>query len=320
MGKAVGFFSGAVPAKREDFAKALSQTSQTAKQATASAGDVPLLRMSRTGNWQIGQDNDQPEDGSNWAINPGSIAVGYIAWKDGAPLDERMATVGQEPINKADLPDDMGTNVKGPDKGKVVAWTEQTSFDLQCVDGDDAGLTVRFKATSFGGRKEASRIIDEIAKRMASPNGYTDIVPMVTLEADSYEHKQYGEIFTPDFVIQGWLDPAEQEDLEDEEDDEGEDLEDEDLDDDEDYEDDEEDDDEEAREAEAAAEAAAKKAAAAKRKKAAKKSVKRKAAAKKAAPSPDEGEADDESGAETVEAEEVDDAPAPRRRRRRKAA
>ncbi len=208
---ALAFFEGAAPAKREDFAKALTTTVNAAKSDMSGADGIPLLRLTKVGDWVFGASSDPVEEGARYVINPATIMTGFIAWKDGKPAEERMVPVGQV-VNKADLPDakeTFGVNTSGPNSGKPVTWDAQTQFDLMCVEGEDAGMVLRYKAVSYGGRRAASGLIEEIAKRISSPNGYTDIIPKIELETDSYDHKDYGEIQTPVFEIVGWMEPAE---------------------------------------------------------------------------------------------------------------
>lgn len=194
------FGAGGVPAVK-DIGSALKQKSVEA--APMDASDTPFLRLLTKGYWVYGQDNVDVEEDSLWAINPLSVATGYIAWKDSKPVGEHMATLGEPPVNVADLPQDLGENTRGNRKGQKVTWDQQIAFVLRCISGEDEGQQVLYKTTTHGGRREATRVIDEIAARAA--NGDTDIVPVVELAVDSYDHKDYGETFTPDFAIAKWV-------------------------------------------------------------------------------------------------------------------
>jgi len=74
---------------------------------------------------------------------------------------------------------------------------------LQCMTGEDEGTSVMFKGTSTGLRTAIKNLIAEIVNQ-ASVNDDL-IVPVITLEADSYQHKKYGEIFYPELEVKNWM-------------------------------------------------------------------------------------------------------------------
>lgn len=163
----------------------------SAAQHTAGGSNtMDLLRLMRDGLWVFGADNTEPEDNSLWAINPYSFVHGYISWVDNRPAGEVMVPVLDRLPARSELPETGGS------------WDEQMGCQLQCVSGEDAGTQVIFKSTSVGGKRELGRIATAIAQ--AAQNG-TDVVPLVKLATDSYQHKKYGRIYTPQFAISSWV-------------------------------------------------------------------------------------------------------------------
>ena len=157
-------------------------------QTIAPSGAV-ILKFDKTGSWVFGADSDEVEDGSQWAVNPYSFSHGFIAWGDGSPAGERMVSMTE------DLPDPGPVPPQADDKG----WQMQVAIQLKCLTGQDAGLEVRYSATSVGGRRAVQALGLAIAEHIdTSP---TDPVAVVTLQTNSYKHSSYGKVYVPVFEI-----------------------------------------------------------------------------------------------------------------------
>lgn len=175
-------------ATTEDLVKGLQNVGQTIQ---GSSGGMPFLRLLKSGLFAYGAEKIEPEQGSQWAINPYSLQHGFACWGDGELLDERMVPFNQTPPVKGELPDYGQT------------WDQQVSMQLQCMSGEDTGTTVLYKGTSTGLRNATKKLIDEIISQAQLDASH--IVPVVELEVDSYEHKKYGEIFVPILDVLEWL-------------------------------------------------------------------------------------------------------------------
>jgi len=182
-------FGTGLPANAEDLAKNLQTMNQS---LVGSSGGMPFLRLLKSGLFAYGAEKIEPEEGSQWAINPYSLQHGFACWGDGELLDERMVPFNQMPPLRGELPDYGQT------------WNQQVSMQLQCLTGEDAGQTVLYKGTSTGLRNATKKLIDEIISQAQIDAAH--IVPVVQLEVDSYEHKKYGEIFVPLLEVEQWLD------------------------------------------------------------------------------------------------------------------
>jgi hypothetical protein len=188
MNSLVKFGTGGVPAKPEDLLKGLQTVGNALHGAS---GGVPFLRLLKSGVFAYGPENIEPIEGSEWAVNPYSVMHGYACWGDGELLDERMVPFNQPAPVRADLPD-YGNE-----------WGQQVSVMLQCLTGEDKGVTVLYKGTSTGLRNAVKETISAIVSQVqADP---VHIVPVVALESTSYQHKKYGEIFVPVLAIQKWV-------------------------------------------------------------------------------------------------------------------
>jgi hypothetical protein len=152
------------------------------------------MKLAKGGFWIYGKDNQEVEEDSQWAINPNSFAMGYIAWHEdhNQPLGEEMRSVMDEPLTEKDLPD-VG-----------CAWTQQVSMELVCVSGEDKGTQVIYKSNSKGGRDGFGKVLTLVLAQLeANPE---KSVPVVYLDVDSYDHpkKSYGKIYTPVFKLARW--------------------------------------------------------------------------------------------------------------------
>lgn len=153
---------------------------------------VAILKMDRTGHWVFGADQTEVEDGSKWAVNPFSFVHGWIAWGIGEVLGEKMTSVNN-PLPEVDEPP------RGAEKG----WEKQVGFSLQCISGADKGMSVRYSATSVGGRKAVGALATALAAQVAKDSSKP--VPVVMLKEEHYQHKSYGRIYTPVFAVQEWI-------------------------------------------------------------------------------------------------------------------
>lgn len=197
MSNIAAFKAAGLPAVPMSQFKAAAKAAASAARSIASSGGL-FLRLGRDGLWVYGPDSVEVQEGSQWAINPYSMAMGFCAWgKDKTPqagklLGERMALFTDPPVTPGML-HDVG-----------VEWSPQVQFDAICLTGEDVGTGVRYKAPSVGGRRAFAGITDEVS-RHADGDGL--IVPVVVFGVDSYQHKTYGKTYVPVFEVAKWLAP-----------------------------------------------------------------------------------------------------------------
>ncbi len=175
-------------------AQSLTTAIQATKQRLAQSGDdsdLQFLKLQKDGLWVYGADDTEVAENSVWAVDPNTLMTGFIAWPDeGEPVGEEMASIMDAPIQKGSLPD-VGEQ-----------WRDQIGFCLICIEGDDAGAKASFKSTALGGRKAFKVLLDAILERATA--GEEDLVPVIFLGQDSYKHKKYGKIYTPEFDVVEW--------------------------------------------------------------------------------------------------------------------
>jgi len=188
MNEIVKFAGSSLPVTPEALEKGLQNVAQTL--GSASSG-TPYLRLLKSGVFAYGPEGIEPEPGSEWAVNPGSLQHGFACWGDGELIDERMVPFNAPLPNPAELPD------------YGFPWDQQVAVTLQCMTGEDTGTSVLYKGTSRGLRDAIKELITALIGQLQTDPGHC--VPVVLLEVDSYTHKKYGQIFTPVLEIVRWL-------------------------------------------------------------------------------------------------------------------
>ena len=159
-------------------------------------GSETYMKFTKFGEWVYGVEGQETQEGSIWAVNPAQFLHGWTAWgteahgTDGQNVGEHMVNAGMAYPSEADLPE-----VKGK-------WSKSIAMMLRCTSGEDEGTQVLFKSNSLGGRKAYAGLIQKVVERIQA--GETEVVALVELESDSYQHGTYGKIFTPVLKIVGW--------------------------------------------------------------------------------------------------------------------
>ena len=160
-----------------------------------STGDL-YAKMTKFGEFVYGADNTEVEEGSHWAVNPTGFQHGFVAWgnaqhgTEGQNVGEVMVPATSPMPLESELPD-----VKG-------SWSKAVAIQLRCTNGEDEGVQILFKSNSLGGRKAYAAVLQAVVGKIQA--GEAECVPLVEMNAESYEHKTYGKIFNPVFEIVGW--------------------------------------------------------------------------------------------------------------------
>ena len=129
----------------------------------------------------FGQENIEVQEGSRWIVNVMSLEHGWTCWVDDGSKNKLAGEV-MAPVN-----------VPRPPKPPPVDGTdykEQRNMELKCLDGEDAGTEVMYKASSYGGIKASLKLMDEIYRQLARDPHHP--CPVLELRSDSYPHSQVG--------------------------------------------------------------------------------------------------------------------------------
>lgn len=166
-------------------------------------GNDPFLKMGKDGVWTFGQEGIRVEDGSVWAIDPFSYHFGYTCWTDysaeskkkNVNMGKQTVAMGMEPIDINALPKHIDA-----DSGVEWPWSQVIEMALTCTDGEDKGVKVLYQTSSMGGLRAGSDYLDLLAKNIPLGNP----VALVTLGSETYNHNQWGKIYTPAIDYKEW--------------------------------------------------------------------------------------------------------------------
>ena len=182
---------------------------QNVRNAIPASSAQPILRLLRDGDWAYGAENLTPEEGSLWAVNPMSIQYGYVCWTDYPKEAKRKndlkgevyAPMHMDPIDPAALE----KHWVDPDDKSLGAWEWKpaVSMQLKCTNGEDAGQEILYKPTSVGGMNAVDSVLKALDEKLNA--GTDEIVPLIELAHDHYQHKQYGKTYVPVFNIKSWM-------------------------------------------------------------------------------------------------------------------
>jgi hypothetical protein len=157
---------------------------------------MPILQFKRegSGTWSYGQRRTVVEDGSRWAVNPLSFRWGFICFGEGNKvIGERLVPVSLPKPEVTELPD------------KGFPWSEQWAVNVKCTTGADAGVEADYKPTTDGGIKAVAGLIDAVRVQLNSGQHGGKVSPIVQLGKDSYQHSQFGRVWTPLLTIVDWM-------------------------------------------------------------------------------------------------------------------
>jgi hypothetical protein len=194
------FFGGH---QQPDRKKALEAMANYAASKAALSGNQALLRLTKTGQWVFGSDSTKLKDGTVLIADPASQQSGYVAWWLGKPESEVMQPLHMGPVDPSKLPEvNSGSVPPGAKKESGKGWEAQCAISF--ITQDKIPLALLYKASSLGGKKACLTLAGDIMFGMTE--NPARCYPVVELQVDSYQHKEYGEVFNPMFVITGWLD------------------------------------------------------------------------------------------------------------------
>ena len=184
-----------LPAALSNLGNALIQEGEA---ATGLGGDLLKFLARQGGSWVYGKEGTDVEEGSLWAANPMSFEHGFVCWKDQKVAGEHMVGVGIAKPDQLSLPDN------GQDsKGNATKWQGQMSIKLKCTSGEDKGVEVIYKTSTVGGVSAIKALAKAVGNQINS--GTLAVAPLVELEVDSYQHSDYGKMYTPVLKVNSWV-------------------------------------------------------------------------------------------------------------------
>lgn len=170
----------------------------------ASVGGTPLLRLLKDGQWVAGAEDTSLPPGTEVMVNPMSFQSGYTCWTNRAPGQGKNELMGEEMwgIGAAKPPASTLPVHHDPRTQELCQWKDAMSVDLKVLEGGMAGQQLLYKATSVGGIRALSALLDAIMARLDEGTQY--VCPVVSLGSDSYNHQSYGRTYVPVLEIVSW--------------------------------------------------------------------------------------------------------------------
>lgn len=193
------FFGGHQLPPRDKLTEALAGFSAAKNSMLGKA----LLRLTKQGVWVFGMDNDVLKPGTRLIANPASLQSGFVAWWLGKIEQEIMQPLAMGPVDVARLgPVNSGSIPPGKQQPSGKGWEAQASVDL--ITQADIPLQLVYKASSMGGMRCILGLAGDIAFGMKEDPRRA--FPILEVGVDSYQHKEFGTVYTPVLNVAGWLD------------------------------------------------------------------------------------------------------------------
>jgi hypothetical protein len=165
-----------------------------------SRSGLPLLlfKSRDDGTWSYGVERYVVEEGSLWAVNFLTLRHGWVCFA--SPEEKKILGEVMVPANE---PKPDYTTL--PNLGRP--WQEQLSVELKCATGQDTGVEVLPKMSTTGGLQALAGLVVAVRNRANGGQHNGDLVPIVSLDRDSYPHKKHGRVWFPLMTIRQWMSP-----------------------------------------------------------------------------------------------------------------
>lgn len=169
-----------------DLSTALKQSK--VDQTGGNAGKAFLKFEFRTGKFFFGRDQEEVT-GEKIIVNTHSFVHGWILWHNKQPNKVVRSFVEPLPEPMPAMGNDQPSEARG--------------FEARFEDDDDT--IISFETNSYGGRKGADNLLQEVMLKSAGGEE-AFLFPVVKLTSESYEAKQGGVIHNPIFKVVDWCD------------------------------------------------------------------------------------------------------------------
>ena len=188
----------------------LAQVRQT---VSAAVGGTPYLRLLKDGQWVMGAEDTVVAAGTEVIVNPNSLQSGYSCWTNRAPGQGKNELLGEEMwgIMTPKPPASTLPVHHDPRTQELCQWKDQMSVDIVLLNGPHAKQQVLYKASSVGGLRALTAMMDAVMDRIDTGSEY--VFPIIKLSSDSYNHNSYGRTYVPVMEIVGWANAAGEEDM-----------------------------------------------------------------------------------------------------------
>jgi hypothetical protein len=159
-----------------------------------------FLKFSKR-DWLLGEDGKEVPAGARFVANLEEYYRGWVRWWDGKPTDHLIGRVIDR--HRVHLRDELGELDESkwqqePNGTRRDPWARVAYLALRDLSNDEI---VCFTSTSDGGRKAVARLADYYDRQR---HRHKAKMPVVELDAESYQHDTYGKIWKPKFNVVDW--------------------------------------------------------------------------------------------------------------------
>ena len=153
------------------------------------------------GEWLLGEEGKPVPAQSRFVANLEEYYRGWVRWWDGRPTDHQIGRV----IDRHQVP--MRETLGDLDESKWETeangarrdpWAKTVYLAMREAGNDEI---ICFTSSSDGCRKAVAKLADRFDRVR---HRHKAKMPVVTLEAESYQHQTYGKIWKPAFRIVDW--------------------------------------------------------------------------------------------------------------------
>lgn len=190
--KSNGVFGGRVGMLNTDALKEAMQTAAQADPRGAAADGSDYMNFSgKRGVYEIGKEKRDTTSDELWLVNVPAFEDGWICWKGGRVLANRLAPLGA-PIPVVDQ------NEHGPFDKDGDGWSQAKSMTIKSID---SGQQCYFKINSVSGVSVFAALQKEITQRLMAGQPYWPIISFGKEDFTAQGYKNY----KPVIVVDGWL-------------------------------------------------------------------------------------------------------------------
>jgi hypothetical protein len=153
------------------------------------------------GDWLLGEEGREVPAQTRFVANMEEYYRGWVRWWDGKPTDHLIGrVVDRHQVTKSEELGDLDES-KWETEGNGARrdpWAKTVYLAMRDVGSDEI---ICFTSSSDGGRKAVAKLADRYDRQRHRNKAK---MPVVTLEAESYQHQTYGKIWKPAFRIVDW--------------------------------------------------------------------------------------------------------------------
>jgi len=158
-----------------------------------------LLRFTKHGDYKAGQDGEDLPEGTRLLVYMPGLKRGWVKWHEQKPVRHILGLVaeGYKAPPRSELGDMDETDWPVLNGRPIDPWQNTRYLPML----DESGEVYTFVTASNGGIQAIDSLVEQYSKRWRMK---PDEIPIIEIHATSYDHKQYGETFKPQFKVTGW--------------------------------------------------------------------------------------------------------------------